>query len=189
MPRWIALVVMAGCGFAPRGSGTGPEGTGDDARPGMVADARADLAVEPPPCPPTYTASYRLIATTELWLTAEQACEADAPGAAHLVVLDDDAERATIATLIQSLPGDAWVGIVRDPGGTSPWPWRLVTGGPATYAPWESTEPNNMSGNQYVGVMRKSSGQLFDYGVDQVEYAVCECDRRAAVNADYDPAT
>jgi hypothetical protein len=130
---------------------------------------------------------HRLLATAGLWLDAEHACELDAPGASHLVVIDDDAERALLATLIQALPGDAWVGIVRDPGGQSPWPWRLVTGGAASFAPWEGSEPNNMSGNQYVAVMRKTSGFLYDYGIDQSLYAVCECDRRSAVNADYDP--
>ena len=75
---------------------------------------------------------------------------------------DDDAERAAITTVIQSL-GDAWVGIVRDPGGTAPWPWRYVTGGAASYQPWQGAEPNNMSADQYVAVLRMTSGFLCDW--------------------------
>lgn len=135
----------------------------------------------------TYTNGYRLETTARTWLEAEHTCEADLIGGTHLVVLDDDAERAAVAALAQALPGDTWVGIVRDPGGTAPWPWRYVTGGAATYAPFEGSEPNNMSGDQYTVVLRKSSRFLYDYGVGNLVYAVCECDGRPPVDADYTP--
>ncbi len=90
--------------------------------------------------------------------------------------------------MIQPL-GDVWIGIVRDPGGAAPGPWRYVTGGAAAYAPWEGSEPNNQSGNQYLAVMRVSSGFMYDYGIDQQLAAVCECDFKPPSNADYDPAT
>lgn len=164
-------------------STSSPDANGDGAN---AADAMADSAT--PSCPQTYTGGYRPITTAGTWLDAEHACEADAPGLTHLVVLDDDAERAAITTAIQSV-GDAWVGIVREPGGNSPWPWRYVTGGAATYAPWESSEPNNMSADQYVAVLRLTSGFLYDYGPTNLVFAMCECDLKPPVNADYDPQT
>jgi hypothetical protein len=186
----VVCVGLAGCGFGADAPGAGVA----DGSPGVeVADAAidgevpVDALVDAAPCPASYDANgHRGLVATGTWLAAEAACEADAPGRAHLVVLDDDAERAAVATLIQALPGDAWVGIVRYPG--DPWEWRYVTGGPATYAPFEGAEPNNMSGNQFVTVIRRSSGFLYDYGVDQAGvYAVCECDGRPPVDADYTP--
>ncbi len=111
------------------------------------------------------------------------------PGHTHLVVIETEAERVIVAELAQTLPGDAWVGVVRDPGGDAPWPWRYVTGGAATFAPFEAAEPNNVSGDQFTVVLRKSSRFLYDYGVGEQVYAICECDHRPPINADYDPGT
>jgi hypothetical protein len=187
--RLVLVGLLAGCGFSipgTTGDGVSSDARGDDGTADSSADAEIDAARD---CPMTYTATYRREAIVRTWLDAEKTCEADAPGITHLVVIDDDAERVAIATLVAGLPGDAWVGIVRDPGGVAPWPWRKVTGGAAIYAPFESTEPNNMSGDQYTVVMRQSSQLLYDYGVGQLVYAVCECDGRPPSNADYDPAT
>jgi hypothetical protein len=40
-----------------------------------------------------------------------------------------------------------------------------------------------------VGVIRQSSGYLYDYGPTNLVYAICECDMRPPMNADYDPNT
>jgi hypothetical protein len=179
----VAATLLAGCGFehgALMSSTVSPDASDD-------ADA-TDAPPDAPTCPQTYAGGYRPITTPATWLDAEHACEADAPGLTHLVVLDDDGERAAITAAIQSI-GDAWVGIVREPGGNAPWPWRYVTGGAASYAPWESTEPNNMSADQYVAVLRLTSGMLYDYGPTNLVFAVCECDMKPPVNADYDPQT
>ncbi len=160
------------------GTGASSDGGGDDGSGGGVAE-----------CPTTYTSGYRLEAAPLTWLAAEDACAADLRGHTHLVVLDTEVERVAVAELAQALPGDAWVGVVRDPGGIAPWPWRYVTGGDATFAPFEGSEPNNMSGDQFTVVLRKSSRLLYDYGVGQLVHSVCECDHRAPVNADYDPGT
>jgi hypothetical protein len=153
-----------------------------------VGDGTAADSTTAASCPDFYVSGYRITPTQTTWLDAEHACEADSDGLTHLVVFDDDGERAAIALVIQPV-GDVWVGIVRDPGGAAPWPWRYVTGGPATYAPWEGSEPNNMSGDQYVAVLRQSSSFMYDYGALNLEYAVCECDLKPPVNADYDPLT
>jgi hypothetical protein len=176
--------LLGGCGFRIPAAASTDAAAGD-----VIADAAIDQVDAPVTCPTSYTATYRLEMNLHTWLDAEKACEADAPGITHLVVIENDSERIAVSDLVQNLLGDAWVGIVRDPGGVAPWPWRYVTGGPAVYAPFEGSEPNNMSGDQYTLVMRKSSRLLYDYGIANLLYAVCECDGHAPVNADFDPAT
>jgi hypothetical protein len=179
---WILVGLLGGCGFTVSAGAT-------DAAIDAASDGDPDSSIDASAtCPSTYVGQYRLELTARTWLDAEATCERDAPGLAHLVVIDDDAERSAVSDLVQMLPGDAWVGIVRDPGGP-PWEWRYVTGGAATYAPFEGSEPNNMSGDQLTVVMRRSSRYLYDYGVGQLVSAVCECDGRPTVNADFDPAT
>lgn len=173
--------MLAACGF----HGPPPLASGDDATPAGDA-AIGDAAVIGPPCPELYPGGYRYDATPRTWLDAERACEADTVGRSHLVVMNDDAERAMV---VAAIPVDVWVGIVRDPGGTAPWPWRYVTGGAATFAPWESSEPNNLSGDQYVAGLRKASGMIYDYGAANLVGSLCECDGMPPVNADFDPAT
>jgi hypothetical protein len=191
-PGLVISLLLGACSFELSTGGPGgddePGGTDDFGGNGGVDDDGngAGTVVE---CPPAYTAGYRLEITAGTWLAAEAACEADLPGHTHLVVLDDEPERVAVAELAQALPGDAWVGIVRDPGGSAPWPWRYVTGGNAAFAPFEGSEPNNMSGDQYTVVLRRSSRFLYDYGVGQVVQAICECDHRAPINADYDPGS
>ena len=170
--------MLAACGFR------GPPATPND---GVALDAfSVDATADAAPCPSTYTGGYRFERMPHTWLEAERACEADAPGASHLVVINDDAERLVVGAAITA---DAYVGIVREPGGTSPWPWRYVTGGAATFALWEPIEPNNLSGDQYIAAMRQTSQQLYDYGITTVGASMCECDGQPPVNADYDPAT
>lgn len=184
-------LLLGGCSFELAAGGEPGGGVG-----GNDADADGDGGsgsdggpVTVPACPTTYSNGYRLEMTARSWLAAEAACEADLPGHTHLVVVDDEPERVTVAELAQALPGDAWVGIVRDPGSALPWPpWRFVTGGAAAFAPFEGSEPNNMSGDQYTAVIRKSSRFLYDYGVGELVFAVCECDHRPPINADFDPA-
>lgn len=186
------FAAVAGCSFAP--SASQPPGSDEPAIDAPSIDAPGlgtvpgDAPPDAPPCPTTYTNGYRLDATSRTWLDAERACEADQPGRTHLVVLDDAAERIAVSELIQTLPADPWVGIVRDPG-EPPWQWRYVTGGAATFAPFEDTEPNNMSGNQLVIALRRTSRLLYDYGIDRTLPSVCECDGDPPVDADYDPAT
>ena len=182
------MIALGACTFE-HGALTSTSATSDatDAADATSSDTPIDTVQLT--CPSSYVGGYRMLTTPTGWLVAEHTCEADAPGATHLVVLDNDTERSNLTTAIQSLAGDAWVGIVRDPGGTAPWPWRYVTGGTASYAPWESTEPNNLSGDQYVAVLRKTSGMTYDYGPDNLVYAVCECDLKPPMNADYDPNT
>lgn len=182
----LAMSASAGCGFEHGSLNGGSTPTAD--APADPTDGSIDDTPPAARCPDFYVSGYRITTTLTTWLDAEHACEADSQGLTHLVVFDDDGERAAIALVIQPV-GDAWVGIVRDPGGNAPWPWRYVTGGAATFAPWESSEPNNMSGDQYVAVLRQSSSLMYDYGALNLEYAVCECDKKPAVNADYDPAT
>ncbi|MBK9033226.1 MAG: C-type lectin domain-containing protein [Myxococcales bacterium] len=197
------LTLVAACSFTAAGGPDAGDGTsGDDAAPedGTVAvDAAAVDAVAvdavavdavaidaPPPCPATYINGYRYVGTQQTWRVAEADCEDDSDGLTHLVVLDNDAERIAINTLITSLAGtDIWVGIMRDP--PMPWVWRQVTGGPASYLPWEGDQPDNQSGDQQVVTLMRATGLLRDVspGTSTARPALCECDRRPPTNADY----
>jgi len=189
------VALLEGCSFElapgdPRNGDTAPDGGA--AADGSPADGSTDSASDSVlvlPCPSSYAGGYRLVTTPMTWLASEESCEADLPGQTHLVVIETEAERVAVAELAQALAGDAWVGIVRDPGGQAPWPWHYVTGGDATFAPFEGSEPNNMSGDQFTVVIRKSSRFLYDYGVGNLVPAICECDNRPPIDADYDPGT
>ena len=139
----------------------------------------------PPMCPVGYTSGYRYIADDLTWLDAEADCENDSAGLTHLVVINDQAELNGINAAIST---DIWVGVVRDPVAVSipaNWRWRWVTGGPALFLPWESDQPDNASGNQYVVMLVNDSGQVRDVGITFTRPALCECDRMPPVDADY----
>ena len=193
---WVTALLTAACSFTPAGDAPGddvaadaPDGDAPPARDARDVDAAIDARPvdAPPPCPATYTAGYRSITTAVSWRDAERDCEDDAPGLTHLVVIDDATELVTVNGLVSaSSVGDAWVGVVRDPAATqAEWRWRWVTGGTASFLPWEADQPDNASGNQLVVVLIAGSGQLRDIDISQVRNAVCECDRRPPMNADY----
>ncbi len=195
----ILLVSLAGCTFTPAGSSLDP-GDDDGAVPDapVAADAATDAATDaaidarpidaPPPCPGSYVAGYRLITTAQSWRTAEADCEDDTTGLSHLVVIDDATELAAVnAALATAAAGDVWVGVMRD--APEPWVWRVVTGGNASFLPWEAGQPDNQSRDQQVVSLIRSSGLLRDVstGSSVNRAALCECDRRPPVDADYRP--
>lgn len=137
----------------------------------------------PPMCPVGYVAGYRYIATTQSWRSAEDDCEDDSNGLTHLVVINDQAELDGINAAIAT---DIWVGVVRNPtSGGGGWRWRWVTGGDATFLPWEGGQPDNASGEQLVVTLVNDSGRLRDIDISISRAALCECDRMPPVEADY----
>lgn len=189
-----ALALTSACAFTPAGDGAAAtDAATDDAAPatdGRTVDAGIDARPidAPPPCPATYVGGYRLVATAQSWRAAEADCEDDSTGLTHLVVIDDATELATVnAALTAAAAGDVWVGVMRD--APMPWVWRVVTGGNASYLPWEPTQPDNQSGDQQVVTLMRTSGLLRDVstGSSTDRAALCECDRRPPMNADYGP--
>lgn len=198
----LLIAPLVACGFTPSGEVGGL--TDDDAAaidgPGPATDAGPiDAAIDvpaidartidaPPPCPGDYTAGYRVITTSQSWRAAEADCADDTAGLSHLAVIDDVAELATInAALTAAGAPDVWVGVMRD--APQPWVWRVVTGGTASYLPWEPGQPDNQSGDQQVVSLIRASGLIRDVSTGSSVYraALCECDRRPPTNADYTP--
>ncbi|MBL8624028.1 MAG: C-type lectin domain-containing protein [Myxococcales bacterium] len=193
------LALTSACAFTPAGDGAAPtDAPADDAA--LATDARPidapaiDAAIDarpidaPPPCPGDYVGGYRLITTAQSWRAAEADCEDDTAGLSHLVVIDNVGELATVNAALAALAaGDVWVGVMRD--APTPWVWRVVTGGNASYLPWETGQPDNQSNDQQVVTLIRASGLLRDVstGSSTDRAALCECDRRPPVDADYRP--
>jgi hypothetical protein len=152
---------------AAEGDGAGQA----DARvDGQTIDAVVDAA--PVTCPGNYvtlgvgSSVYRLETNSVTWLSAEQSCEADGQ---HLVIVDDVTELDAVAAAI---PGEnIWVGVTdRKTIGT----WLKVTGGAATYLPWDSSEPD-LADFECV-YLDAVTLKFVDQGCTSGRRAVCECD-------------
>jgi hypothetical protein len=129
----LAFVAPAACSFQQGRVGVqaeagvtddGPLMPGAEAGPtdGMMppmADARADGSVGPIVCPTGYNLSdnmrpdskYRSVTASTTWAAAEADCEDDftlGPTPAHLIVLDNDAERQWAFSINNS---DQWIGL------------------------------------------------------------------------------
>lgn len=151
----------------------------------VAVDAPIDAFMLDAPmgCPLGYTSGYRYIAAVQSWRAAEADCENDSSGRTHLIVINDQAELAAINAAIST---DLWVGVVRNPApDRSSWQWRAVTGGPATFLPWEAGQPDNASGNQLVVSLIDASGLLRDVDISSTRAALCECDGLPPIDANY----
>jgi hypothetical protein len=124
-------------------------------------------------CPASYASigvagsKYRANGNSFTWTQAQAMCVADGT---HLVVFQDDAERAMVTAL---LPGDnQWVGVTdRITLGT----WLAVTGATATYLPWEPSEPDLTADERCVAA-KPSSFNYEDNDCLSGRRFVCECD-------------
>ena len=117
---------LAACAFehgiAPGADGSNPP-PGDARRDAPIdapntkpsPDAPPDAALPPASCPAAYNlhdaarpnSHYRSVTASATWTSAEAMCEGDNVNS-HLIVLDDDAERAWA---FQQNNSDQWVGI------------------------------------------------------------------------------
>ena len=158
----------------------GSDGVADGA-PDGAPDGSATPDALPLICPTGYlplageTSKYRAVTSTDAWLAAEQACETEGT---HLVILDTAAELAMMVALIPSQ--NLWVGVTeRKVIGQ----WLKVTGGVASYLPWDTSEPDaaNAECVQLDGVTTK----LGDQGCNSGRRYVCECDGAPAMPSTY----
>lgn len=201
----VSLALLGGCAFQPGPGLNGGDDDDDDpdaaaidgdtvetidaaAFDATAIDARVIDGPPPTTCPIAGYGggAYRYIAAATTWLAAEQDCEDDLPGHTHLAVIDNLAEGGALIGFLAASgsANDVWVGVVRDPSSTT---WRWVTGGTATYLPWGANQPDG--GDQYVVRVDKFGGTFYDRGVSDALPALCECDHRPPMNADYDPLT
>ncbi len=143
-------------------------------------------------CPETYnrdlgnaSSRYRLITTEANVWTQAAACAQDLPGATHLVVIDDVAERDALRGSLSSLPffpSLAFVGIVQDPAATDPAAgWIHFDGRPVASTLWAANQPDNNSQPETAvhanaAQIAKGNPALADaVGTHQAQ-AFCECD-------------
>jgi hypothetical protein len=146
-------------------------------------------------CPASYTIAigtsrYRRITTAMEWLPAAQQCAADmtlGTKRTHLVVIADDNERASIATMMSGLE-TLWIGLTDR---ISEGSYRWVTAEPingyppaAGSPPWSQGEPDNALGQDCVLL---SSGLMADVNCGAGTTALCECDAYADDPSRYGP--
>lgn len=204
MHRAVVLAVLLGaCSFEPTGLAQDPAADGAVAdvaigfdgapvdAPGPTVDARpidAAPAIDAQAgCPLDYVLGYRYIQTPLTWRAAELDCENDRPGRTHLAVIGDPTELFVVRQF--PIADETWIGVLRDRSSDpdpQAWEWRYVTGEDATFLPWAQNEPDNGSGQGFVVRLDKSDGTYYDRQIDATLPALCECDGRPAVDADYD---
>jgi hypothetical protein len=157
-----------------------------------------DAGVDAPPfdvamCPASYTedlgnarSKYRLITTQANIWTHAAACAADLPGATHLVVIDDAAERDALRETLPVFPiippHVAYVGVVQDPAATSAKAgWIHFDGRAVAPGLWATNEPNNngepeTTSRANVADLNNASDGMQDNVGTAPSAAFCECD-------------
>ena len=108
------------------------------------------------------------------WTTARADCQGDG---ADLVVVDDAAEAAGIAALVQDPVGNSpfiWTGVF-DPQAGGDNNWTTVLGGPATYLPFASGEPSGGNQNCLLLDDQGAPHRMYDFTCNANQIYVCEC--------------
>jgi Lectin C-type domain len=167
----------------PSAAGTGI-GVGGDAAAGDSNGGAADAgAPSELVCDPAYSlvvpglrSRYRHSTTAKNWVVAERDCELDG---GHLIIIDDDAENAWMATIAEAAVTDnvssnqlAWIGL-GDSGVETEFRW--VTGGAVAAPRWDAGEPNSLHETEDCVEMRANAQWNDDRCNANLAY-VCECD-------------
>jgi hypothetical protein len=178
-----AIALVCGCSFHHGLLGGGPT----DGPP--LIDARIDTpidaaittdgdAMQVATCPTAYSlhdsarpmSFYRWVSASASWTSAESTCEGDASPATrstHLIVLDDDAERAWAFAQNNS---DQWVGMADN---ITEQTWLAVTDQPNPYV-------GNASGNlPNKDCMYLNTNETVAEGCTTGHPYLCECDSSA----------
>lgn len=178
-------VLSAGCrlGFEPEARHDAGAVTSDADAGGASSDGASDGSSADSvsfTCPQAYasiagtTSKYRFISTSEVWLAAESACEADGW---HLAIPDGVVE---LNILADAAPGtNLWIGVTDRLAVGS---WETVTGSTATYLPWEASEPD-ASAAECVQLV--PTFEIADQDCTSGRRAFCECDGLAADPSSY----
>ena len=165
--KWVALSLVAGCGFTPSQSASDAHASGSNGQLGPDAavavdahafhDGHAFMDAAPPDpfdptmCPVDYsnntiTASpntrYKILTDMATLTTQSNECNGDHPGWTHLVVLDTVRE----AQQIHSHMGGNfyYVGAVQPPNqATAGTGWLQLTGAAVPSDLWQVSQPND----------------------------------------------
>jgi hypothetical protein len=200
--RYLAFVLVAGCGFSPLDKPV----VEDDQQPlddasthdgTTVMDAMVDakvfldaplVAFDPAMCPAGYAVNnitvepnsrYRLIANGATLKTHDADCNDDHPGWTHLVTLETNTEGQQIRDNLTN--NIFYVGAVqlRNQAASNAG-WFLVTGA-AMPATWQTGQPNDNGGGEnneqnFAAADSGQDGRLNDVSGGFNYSAVCECD-------------
>jgi hypothetical protein len=177
---WIALV--AGCGF---------QSPVADPSMGGTAGAPPDSGFDYATCPASYNVPlpgptrYRLIATGRAAWDHSDACNADLPGATHLVVLETMPELLSVSGFVTTnaptIAGNSiWVGGVQLRTALLPRDGWLGFDGAPLIDMWDSGEPNDGGGTETDHseqfVFLENARLLADRPGNTNLGALCECD-------------
>jgi hypothetical protein len=178
---WIVFIAGGmGCGFQARPADA--EG---------IAVIAPDAAFDVATCPASYNVSlpgpsrYRLITAGGVAAAQSDLCNADQPGATHLVVFDSLTELNAVGALVDStnLAGNAiWIGAVQQRAATRPGDLWLGFDDVPLVDQWYDTEPNDGHGNEDHGeqfaVIFRNRHYFTDAANNFAAGALCECDGR-----------
>jgi Lectin C-type domain len=163
----VGGIWLAGCAFSASTSES-PDAADIDAR----IDARVDA---PPQACAGYvtvpgapaTSRYRLLDRARAVADLTAQCAADG---AHLVVIDDMAEFNAVGAVAIRLGGFFWVGVG---DAAVEGKWMTAKGAPATFLPWDRTQPNGLLTENCV---LQGPSAFFDFRCSSSYPSVCECD-------------
>ena len=155
---------------------------------GNTFDAASD-------CPPSYeamspqTSRYRVVqAFQEAWLH-NVACESDAPGLAHLAVIDTPGERVALLSALDTSGHYRWyVGAVQQaPSATPDAGWLWLTGSSFDMNLWATAEPDDADGiedgSEQFAMFQAGYTGLADFIGNNSQQALCECDGQPITDA------
>ncbi|MBN2528987.1 MAG: trypsin-like peptidase domain-containing protein [Deltaproteobacteria bacterium] len=109
------------------------------------------------------------VATPRSWTDANADC---ANRGGHLVTIEDAAENSLVNDIMQAQgTSRVWLGYT-DEGHEGEWRW--VTGEPAAYTNWNSSEPNNAGGNEHYAEMSLYSARWNDLPNTWTMPYICE---------------
>lgn len=194
--RVIGIVVLAGCGFQSQASAADAVGPGQpiDAQvvPDAVPEVDAVASFDYARCPGSYTAAlpgptrYRVLIDGHRAWEQSDACNADLPGATHLVILETAAELHAVEDFLETASAgiarnSLWIGGVQRSTATRPDDAWLGFDGAPLPALWANNEPQDGGGTendhreQFAMLEGKHDG-LSDLDGNTNSGALCECD-------------
>ncbi|HEY5921895.1 MAG TPA: hypothetical protein VIV11_09510 [Kofleriaceae bacterium] len=194
----------------------GPDYAGRCVGEATPVDAAIDVPIDAPPfnvasCPTGFggynvtiassTSRYRLIVAQRSWWVHAADCDADLPGATHLVIPDSGQEIIELSQYIDPIANTGsffFVGAVQSSAAAVPtMGWIRIDDGPVPAEVWAQAEPDDDDGIEnsmtQLGFFDKSASvrRMSDGSGLVTRGAVCECDgktygttARAYIDAD-----
>ena len=180
--RFCWAFVLAGCGFHTSGASS------------SEVDAQVDATAifDPATCPASYDVAlpgpskYRLITAAAKLDAQNAACNADLPGATHLVVPSSTTELTAISDYLDRLTAGTlhddslWIGAVQVAGATQRSAGWIDFSDRDLIHGWATGEPNDggavEDATEQFASMKRNKHYLTDSPASSTFGALCECD-------------